>query len=174
MARLTASRRALLGGAASSAAVIAAPRSRAAERKRKMSTPESNKETVRRFIQVVWTEGKVQELGAYWTTDCVNHADPSPVNRGLDALRRYHEQFGQAFASFADVHIDISQQVAEGDRVVTQIATRAKQTALFMGLPATGKTATLATIRIDRFEGGKIAEHWSVADMAGMMQQLKA
>jgi predicted SnoaL-like aldol condensation-catalyzing enzyme len=26
----------------------------------------------------------------------------------------------------------------------------------------------------DRFQDGKIAEHWSVADMAGLMQQLQA
>jgi len=32
----------------------------------------------------------------------------------------------------------------------------------------------LATIRIDRIQGGKIAEHWSVADVAGLIQQLQA
>ncbi len=31
----------------------------------------------------------------------------------------------------------------------------------------------VASIRIDRFEGDKIAEHWSVADMAGLIEQLK-
>ena len=41
-----------------------------------------------------------------------------------------------------------------------------------MGHKPTGKTVTLDTIRIDRVEAGKIAEHWSVADMAGLMQQI--
>jgi predicted ester cyclase len=32
----------------------------------------------------------------------------------------------------------------------------------------------LATIRIDRLAAGRIAEHWSVADMAGLMSQIQA
>ena len=101
------------------------------------------------------------------SADCVNHADPSTANRGIEALRHYHEQFGQAFAAFSDPTIQIEQQVAEDDRVVTQMVTRARHT-------ASGKSVSLATIRIDRLAGGKIAEHWSVADMAGLMQQIAA
>jgi predicted ester cyclase len=41
-------------------------------------------------------------------------------------------------------------------------------------VPLTGRTAPLATIWIDRLRDGRIAEHWSVADMAGFMQQLRA
>lgn len=66
------------------------------------------------------------------------------------------------------------QQVAEGDRVVTQIATSARHTAEFMGHAPSGRTVTLATIRIDRLEGDRIAEHWSVADMAGLLAQIQA
>ena len=49
----------------------------------------------------------------------------------------------------------------------------AKHTGAFFGTPPTGKTVSLATIRIDRLRDRTIAEHWSVADMAGLLQQLK-
>jgi predicted ester cyclase len=125
-----------------------------------------NKALIGTFIDVVWRRGYLADLATYWTEDCVNHADPSSVNRGLEALRHYHEHFGQAFAGFTIPTIAILQQIAEGDRVVTQIETRATQA-------ASGKSVTLQTIRIDRLEQGKIAEHWSIADMAGLMQQLQ-
>jgi predicted SnoaL-like aldol condensation-catalyzing enzyme len=125
-----------------------------------------NKALIGTFIDVVWRGGHLADLATYWTEDCVNHADPSSVNRGLEALRRYHEHFGQAFAGFTIPTIAILQQIAEGDRVVTQIETRATQA-------ASGKSVTLQTIRIDRLEQGKIAEHWSIADIAGLMEQLQ-
>ena len=124
-----------------------------------------NKAVLQRFIEQVWRKGRIDELPTFWAADCVNHADPATDNHGLAALRRYHEGFASAFADFQDMSIEIQQQVSEGDRVVTQMLTRA------IHRPSK-RPVKLATIRIDRIADGKIAEHWSVADMAGLMQQL--
>ncbi len=88
-------------------------------------------------------------------------------------LHAYHEGSFAAFTAFTDVHITIEQQIAEGDRVASSIVTRGTHTGPFFGLPATGKAVTLATMRIERLEGGKIAEHWSTADVAGLMAQIQ-
>ena len=130
-----------------------------------MNEAQSNKAVVARFIEVVWREGQLDQLPSFWTVDCVNHADPSRDKNGLAALRRYHESFGKSFADFEGLQINLDQQVAERDRVVTQMTTRAHH-------KPTGRQVSLATIRIDRLEGAKIAEHWSLADMAGLAQQL--
>jgi predicted ester cyclase len=90
---------------------------------------------------------------------------------GIAALENYHKQFGTAFSGFSDMNIHIVQQVADEARVVTRMITRVRHTGAFSGIPATGRTVALASIRIDRIEGGKIAEHWSVGDLAGLMQQ---
>ena len=132
----------------------------------------ANKRTVQDFIEVVWRQGDLAALPRFWTEDCQNHAAPAGVDHGMAALKIYHAQFAAAFDAFSDSHIEIVQQVAEGDRVVTQMVTSARHTAPFQGLQATNRTVHLATIRIDRLFGGKIDEHWSVADMAGLMQQL--
>ncbi len=122
---------------------------------------EANKQRVRDFILAVWVDRNLAALPV--------GAD----NHGLGPLHAYHEQFFAAFAAFSDIRIEITQQVAEADKVVTQMTTRAKHTGAFLGQAPTGKTVALDTIRIDRLESGKIAEHWSVADMAGLMRQLK-
>jgi SnoaL-like polyketide cyclase len=42
----------------------------------------------------------------------------------------------------------------------------------FLGIAPTGKQVTINTIDIWRVEGGKLAEHWDVIDIAGIRQQL--
>ena len=43
-----------------------------------------------------------------------------------------------------------------------------------MGMPATGKQATVTGITIDRIADGRIAESWDNWDTLGLMQQLGA
>ena len=138
-----------------------------------MSDIAANKQAVQGSIQTVWREGNLAALPDFWTEDCLNHAQPGPDNVGLVVLRAYHEQFLVALSALSDVQIDVLQQIAEADRVVTHLIMRAEHTGPFLGFAPTGRSVSLATIRIDRLQAGKIAEHWSVADMAGLMQQLQ-
>lgn len=138
-----------------------------------MTNTEANKQKVRDSIQAVWVKRNLAVLPEFWSEDCINHAmPPGTDNRGLGLLHAYHEQFFIALSALSDIQIEIMQQVAEADKVVTQMTTRANHTGAFMGYAPTGKIVTLDTIRIDRLEAGKIAEHWSVADMAGLIEQL--
>ena len=138
-----------------------------------MGVEEQNKRAIRQMVQAVWTDHDISALATYWTEGCLNHAAPEANRVGLDALRVYHEGFLTGFLpAFSNARIEFVQQVAEGDRVVSQMLFRADHTGPLFGNPPTGKAVTLSSIRIDRFEGGKIAEHWSVADMLGFMQQL--
>ncbi len=135
---------------------------------------DDNKAVVNRFVDTVWRQGEINRLGEFWTADCINHADAAEQKAGIPALTAYHEQFGTAFAGFSDMDIQILQQVADTTKVVTHMVTRLRHTGAFNGIPATGKTVTLVSIRIDRIEGSKIAEHWSVGDLAGLMRQLQS
>jgi predicted ester cyclase len=44
----------------------------------------------------------------------------------------------------------------------------------FYGILPTGKSISTSVIRIDRVQDGKITEHWSVSDAAGLMQQIQS
>jgi steroid delta-isomerase-like uncharacterized protein len=139
-----------------------------------MSDTDRNKQIIQKFIQTVWRDRNLAALKDFWTEDCINHAMPSGKNnRGLDRLQSYHKQFFADFSAFSDIHIEIVQQIAEGDRVVTYLNSRGKHTGTFLGIPTTGKSISMSAIRIDRFRDEKIAEHWSISDLAGLMQQLQ-
>jgi len=125
----------------------------------------ARKQVILDLIDDVWSHGNLDALPNYWTDDCVNHADPGGAV-GLGPLRAYHEGFQAGFTEFSDVHIEVLRQVEEGDTVVTQM----RMSATHSGL---GRDVTLDTIRIDRLRDLRIAEHRSVADMAGLMGQLR-
>jgi predicted ester cyclase len=138
-----------------------------------MTQLESNKTIIQNFIQTVWNQQNLMALPDYWNANCINHAMPGEHNTGLEVLHAYHAGFLQAFDGI-EVQVEINQQISEGDSVMTFTSTRARHDKAIMGMAPTGKTVTLESIRIDRLENGKISEHWSVADMAGLMQQLQA
>jgi steroid delta-isomerase-like uncharacterized protein len=140
-----------------------------------MNEPDKNKQIIQNFIQVVWNDRNLSALKDFWAEDCVNHAMPGTDNRGLNALRIYHDSFfDDFFSAFPDIQIEIVQQLAEGDRIATYITSQGTHSGLFYGIPPTDKHISTSVIRIDRVQDGKITEHWSVSDAAGLMQQIQS
>ena len=41
-----------------------------------------------------------------------------------------------------------------------------------LGVPATGKRATIRVMDFVRFRDGKVTEHWNIVDVAGLLRQL--
>jgi steroid delta-isomerase-like uncharacterized protein len=139
-----------------------------------MSDTNKNKQIIQNFVQAVWNDRNLTALKDFWAEDCLNHAMPGTDNRGLNALRIYHESFfDDFFLAFPNTQIEIVQQVAEEDRVVTYITSQGTHNGAFYGIPPTGKSISTSAMRIDRIQDGKIAEHWSVSDAASLMQQLQ-
>jgi predicted ester cyclase len=62
--------------------------------------------------------------------------------------------------------------VAEGDYLATLVRGTGTQSGEFMGIPPTGKHASWYAYGINRFEDGKMREHWGLPDLQGMMRQL--
>jgi predicted ester cyclase len=131
-----------------------------------------NKEIIQQFIDSVWQRRDLGALAKFWTTDCINHA-ARPSQQGLESLRAYHEEQFKQLEGFSNMRIELVQQIEEADRVVTHFVTSGDQSGFFSSLPPTGKTILLPVIRIDRLQDGKIAEHWSVADLAGVFWQIQ-
>jgi predicted ester cyclase len=69
--------------------------------------------------------------------------------------------------------IDMDMMVAEDDLVSVIGRFGGTHTGPFMGIPATGKTASNVPFHITyRVGNGKIVDHWLLMDSAALMQQL--
>jgi predicted ester cyclase len=86
-------------------------------------------------------------------------------------LKEHIAFFEAAFPGYQLVADDL---VAEGDKICVRSTFTGTHEGDLMGLAPTHKTATIPIMLIYRIAGGKIAEHWMVADQMSLMQQLGA
>jgi steroid delta-isomerase-like uncharacterized protein len=133
-----------------------------------MST-EENKRIVERMLDEGWNPSNPAAFDELMTEDFVNHDPTAPQIRTREDLKAFH---AARTAAFPDQHTTVQDLIAEGDQVVKRWTFRGTQTGDFLGIPPTGKQATLEGLSIYRIENGKIAEMWWGYDQLGVLQQL--
>lgn len=132
------------------------------------SSPEENKATMRRFIEEVWNQGKLE------VADEIFHPEASSPSarqlpRGGEGVKLIAQMFRTAFP---DYHMRIDFMVAEGNWICAHFTQSGTQHGELMGLPASGKYAEWTEMGILRFEGGVVVESWYQANMLSLMQQI--
>jgi len=130
---------------------------------------EENRSLTRRFYEEVWNKGNLDAVADLLTSDFVDHAAPPGFPQGLEGAKQVFMMYRGAFPDF---RLTVEDVIAEGDKVVARWVTQGTHQGELMGIPPTGKRATVTGIDVFRFAGGKIAEHWAQFDMLGMLQQL--
>jgi len=76
-------------------------------------------------------------------------------------------------AALGERTITVDGLVIEGDRIAWRWTLQGRHTGPFMEVAPTGKRVTLRGVNFQRLEGGKVAEHWTLADLAGLARQLR-
>jgi len=137
-----------------------------------MST-EQNKALVREMVEEIFNRGNIDRADDFLAPDFAEREELPP---GLPGGREGVKQLTTMLrGAFPDLEATIDDLVAEGDKVVIrQTWTGTHTGGDFMGIPATGKRASVGVIDIIRVADGKFVEHWGPMDTAGMMQQLGA
>jgi steroid delta-isomerase-like uncharacterized protein len=133
-------------------------------------TIETNKVTVRRYYEEVHNQGKVNLLNELAIVDYVERTPFPGHGQGLAGLQQRVELLQHAFRA----HFTIEEMIAEGDKVVVRWTNHLVQQGEFMGIPSTGKTATISGVDIHVLRNGKLAEHWDIVDMFSLLHQLGA
>ncbi|OOZ38490.1 hypothetical protein BOW53_15435 [Solemya pervernicosa gill symbiont] len=133
-----------------------------------MST-EENKALARRFRETM-DEGHGAGMEEFVAPQVVmNFPGVPPLSR--DQVKELVVAF---YSAFPDLRQIFNDQIAEGEKVVSRVSFCGTHKGDFQGVPPTGKKVEFEAVLIDRFEDGKIVEHWSSLDMFGLMQQLGA
>ena len=81
--------------------------------------------------------------------------------------------FRALLTSFPDFRMNVEDLIIDGDKAVARVRVTGTHQGDFMGVPPSGKSVEVDLIDIMRFDGaGLLCEHWGVADMLSLMQQL--
>ena len=133
-----------------------------------MGTQE-NKASASRFLEEVINRGNVSVVDELSGANFVDHQAPPGVPPTNEGIKTFITMFR---AAFPDLHYTLEDSIAEGDRVVQRTTAHGTMKGDFMGMPASGKSATWSEIHITRYENGKAIEHWAVVDQLAMLAQL--
>jgi steroid delta-isomerase-like uncharacterized protein len=132
---------------------------------------EFNKALVRRWFEET-DRGNLSIVDELLPVDYLDHNPPLPdLPPGRDGVRQSVLLLREAFP---DAVHTIDDQIAEGDKVMTRLTTRATFTGECLGYQPTGQVIQISGIAVHRVVDGRLVEHWAHMDMAGFMQQIGA
>jgi len=77
-------------------------------------------------------------------------------------------------SAFPDFRAEIHWQRADGDVITTYKTYRGTHQGDFLGVSATGRKIQFETVDAMRVQNGRITEHWGVANLFSVLQQLGA
>jgi predicted ester cyclase len=120
---------------------------------------EANKTVVRRLVNEVLNGGNLELIDELY----------APERAG--AAKRWITPFR---ASFPDVHMEIVELIAEGDKVVGRFTCSATHLGAWLGHAPTGRRfERVDEVSIFRFRDGRIVHVWSLEDTLGRLRQLR-
>ena len=134
-----------------------------------------NKDVIRRHYEELFNGRRLDIAAEITAEDYVEHgvaAFAERVGDRPDAVEGLKETVRWLTDAFPDLHIEINDLVAEGDKVLAYITMRGTHEGLFQGIPPSGRTFEAKAMHLFRIRDGKAVEHWAVREDLPMLLQL--
>jgi steroid delta-isomerase-like uncharacterized protein len=135
-----------------------------------MST-DAAKAVVRRNTEEVQSKGNFDVFEEVFADDFVDHTPQPNMIPGKAGVRGLYRALR---AAFPDFRAEIHWQAADGELVTTYKTYHGTHQGTFLGVAPTGRKIHFETVDVMRVRNGKITEHWGVANLFSLMQQLGA
>jgi len=128
----------------------------------------TNREIIEMLCKEVFNGHNFKMLDQYMRDDYIQHNQDVPQGKA-----GFKEFFTITFKSLPDFGYTIKRIVAEGDYVMLYARTTGTHTdGPWINHPPTGNKINIDAVDIFRFQDGKIAEHWDVADTFNLFRQV--
>ena len=136
-----------------------------------MTTPQDNEATVRELIERVLNEG---DIGFAEKILSESYVEGNPMPGGTADKAGAIAMFTMMRKQTPDMHIDVEDVIAAGNKVAVRSTMTGTDTEGFMpGMAPTGKPFSMGAIDVFTFDdGGMNTEHYGVYDISGAMLQL--
>jgi predicted ester cyclase len=134
-----------------------------------MSTIEENRERVRQLFTAGFG-GAELDIGQYVADGYVDH---SPIPAPAPGPDGFAQRMAMLRSAFVD-EVRFGVFLAQDDLVAFTWEFSGVHRGHFAGVEATGKSVTMGGINVERMADGRVVEHWSQFDLAGLMRRLTA
>jgi steroid delta-isomerase-like uncharacterized protein len=134
---------------------------------------EANKLLLRRWFEQVWNQKSEAAIDEMFSPQGKSHGFPETdsILVGAEAFKPVHRTFCGAFP---DVHVDVEEIVAEGDRVAVRWRVSMTHLGDHLGFPASGKKVTMPGSTFTIVKGNQIVEGWNYMNLQALMQKLQS
>jgi steroid delta-isomerase-like uncharacterized protein len=118
----------------------------------------------------------IDAFAALIADDYINHqvsaAAPKPPP-GMSAKQASVAFFAARLKGMPDLSVAVEASLASGDMVAASFVYSGTHQGVYFGVEPTGKPLRFTSCDIYRLRDGKLAEHWGMGDIAGILAQLK-
>ncbi len=134
---------------------------------------EENIMLARSLFEEGWSKGNLNVVDETVAATYSGHDPATP--EGIHGVAGLRQSIAGYRGAFPDLTFAIDELYAIGsDRVVARWTAHGTHRGALMGLPATGRHASVGGMTLSRIESGKIVEDYTNWDTLGLMQQLGA
>jgi steroid delta-isomerase-like uncharacterized protein len=129
---------------------------------------------VERFAKTL-SAHDLDAFAALFADSYVNHQLSAAAHppAGAPAKTATVNFFAARLKGLPDLKVTIQASLAEGDKEAASFLYEGTQQGPLYGVAPTGKHLSFTSCDIFRLADGKIAEHWGMGDIAGVLAQLK-
>jgi steroid delta-isomerase-like uncharacterized protein len=132
---------------------------------------EMSKLLATRWFDQVWNQKSEAAIDQMFhpAGKCHGFPEPDSVLEGPEPFKALHRSF---CAAFPDIHIDIEDVVADGNRAAIRWKATMTHLGDQLGIPASGKKVALHGSSFIIVKGDQITDGWNQMDMQGMLAKL--
>ena len=136
---------------------------------------DSPAKTLPRRFAAALSSGDMTAFADLFADDYVNHQNSaaSPAPSGKSMKKATVDFFTNRVNSLTGLNVGIEASLAEGDLCAASFVYEGVHSAVYYGFAPTGRKLRFTSCDIFRLADGKIAEHWGMGDIAGVLAQLK-
>jgi steroid delta-isomerase-like uncharacterized protein len=132
-----------------------------------------NARTLTSFMESVWNTGDAEAVDRFLADQYVIHSDPGDPWDGATLSRDgFKKRLLASRAPFPDLRFDITEAVAEGDRVAIAWRMHGTHTGALGPYPPTGRRIDVQGMTVYYFRDGRITGHRQVVDRVTVANQL--
>ena len=132
-----------------------------------------NARIVAEFMDTVWNHGDADAVDRFIADAYTIHSDPGDPWDGATLTRSgFKDRLSASRTPFPDLHFDIADVVAGGERVAIAWTMRGTQTGALGPRPPTGRRIEVQGMTVYYFRDGRITGHRQVVDRLAVAWQL--
>ena len=120
----------------------------------------------------IFESGNVDGYDEICAKDIKEHTPDLNIPSDKKGIEYFKEIMRIYYSAFPNVTFDIKEIFIKGDKAISYVTVKGKNTGEFNGMPPTNMEVTLDMCELFRFNICKISEHWQIMDNMSFMLQL--